>query len=330
MRHHLLWLSCSLALAVSGCAGTTTAATGPQSSPTTHVAPRTLPAGIGSGAADGVFPRTVRHFEGSTQLKVAPKKVVVVSTGQADSLLTLGITPAGSTRGDGADLIPKYLIDAYPQQRAALAKVGDVGSRLAPSIEAIARIAPDLILMNVAGKDSKALYANLSKLAPTVASRGTGLYWKQDFLLVADAVGETEKAQQLLDQFQTDAAALGNSLSPRPTVSFLRKNGNRLRVYGVPSFTGSVADDAGLPRPKDQQFNETSQDISSEQLDRADADWLFYGVQKGDAEKTMSANPLWPALNAVTTQHAIPVDDDVFYLNTGRKILTTLQKTLKP
>jgi iron complex transport system substrate-binding protein len=338
LRHHLLWVSCGLALAVSGCSGTTTAATepGPQTSPTMHVAPRTLPAGIGSGAADGVFPRTVRHFEGSTQLKTAPKKVVVISTGQADSLLTLGIAPAGSTRGDGADLIPKYLLDAYPQQGAALAKVGDVGSRFAPSIEAIARIAPDLILMNVAGKDSKALYANLGKLAPTVATRGTGLYWKQDFLLVADAVGETGKARQILDQFQTDAATLGSSLSPRPTVSFLRKNGNRLRVYGVPSFTGSVADDAGLPRPKGQQFDETSQDLSSEQLDRADADWLLYGVQNGqaDAEKTMSANPLWPALSAVTNQHAVPVDDDVFYLNTGptaaREILTTLQKTLKP
>ncbi|MEG8037761.1 hypothetical protein QP157_21330 [Sphingomonas sp. LR61] len=40
------------------------------------------------------------------------------------------------------------------------------------------------------------------------------------------------------------------------------------------------AEDAGLSRPKAQAFtDETSQDISAEQLTLADADWIFYGVQ---------------------------------------------------
>lgn len=48
------------------------------------------------------------------------------------------------------------------------------------------------------------------------------------------------------------------------------------------------------------QFDETSQDISSEQLDRANVGWLIYGVQnrQADAEETRSANPFWPALGA--------------------------------
>ena len=62
-------------------------------------------------------------------------------------------------------------------------------------------------------------------------------------------------------------------------MSFTRQNGNRLRIFGIPSFTGSIAEDAGLTRPQSQQFDDTSRDISEEELNVADADWIFYGVQ---------------------------------------------------
>ncbi|HEY2063724.1 MAG TPA: iron-siderophore ABC transporter substrate-binding protein [Amycolatopsis sp.] len=293
-------------------------------------APRTMPAGMGSGAADGVFPRTVKHFSGSTTLPAAPKRVVVISTGQADALLTLGVVPVGTTRGDGAELVPRYLLAAYPQA----AKVADVGSRTAPDLETIGNLKPDLVVMNTAGKNAAALYTSLSAIAPTVATQGTGLYWKQDFLLLADALGKTQQAQHILDGYHADAAALGASLRPAPTVSFLRKNADRLRIFGVPSFTGSIAEDAGLARPSDQQFGQTSQDISNEELDRADGDWIFYGVQGGPAKAAaLTSAPLWPTLGAVAAKTAIPVDDDVFYLNTGptaaREVLEALQHALR-
>ncbi|MFE4454855.1 ABC transporter substrate-binding protein [Streptomyces sp. NPDC056796] len=325
-------------LTLSGCSGGTSdnkTPSGGSSQPATtagvHTAPRTVPEGMGSGEKDGVFPRTVAHFGGTTTLKAAPERVVVISTGQADALLTLGITPVGSTRGDGADLVPAYLTDAFPQKARQIAAVADVGSRFEPSLEAIANIKPDLILMNTAGKDAKGLYKSLSALAPTVATQGTGLYWKQDFLLLADAVGRTQQAQKFLDDFHSDAAALGEQLDKPVTASFLRMNGNRLRVFGVPSFTGSIAEDAGLRRPESQQFDETSEDISNEQLDRADGDWLFYGVQGGDAKTTaLLKAPLWPTLQAVSAKTAVSVDDDVFYLNTGptaaRGVLAVLKK----
>ncbi|MEV1045750.1 iron-siderophore ABC transporter substrate-binding protein [Streptomyces sp. NPDC049916] len=302
-------------------------------SPATPTAPRSVPKGMGSGERDGVFPRTVAHFEGRTELKAAPKRVVVISTGQADALLTLGVVPAGSTRGEGAGLLPTYLRTAFPRNAEQLASVADVGSRFEPSLEAVANVKPDLILMNIAGKDAKSLYTSLSALAPTVATQGTGVYWKQDFLLLADAVGRTRQAQKFLDAFHTDAAALGEQVKKPVSVSFLRMNGSRLRVFGVPSFTGSIAEDAGLRRPESQQFDETSEDISNEQLDRADADWIFYGVQGGDTKAAaLRKAPLWPTLSAVAGKTAVSVDDDVFYLNTGptaaRSVLSVLQKRL--
>ena len=295
-------------------------------------APRTVPEGMGSGKADGEFPRTVAHFKGDTVIESQPQKVVVISTGQADALLSIGVVPAGSTRGDGADLVPPYLIDAYPQYRTQLEGIVDAGGRFTPNFEAIVGLDPDLILMNTAGKDADSLYSQLSAIAPTVATQGTGVYWKQDFLLVADAVGKADQATALLDTFNADAAALGASLSAPPTVSFTRQNGNRLRIFGVPSFTGSIAQDAGLTRPSSQQFDDTSRDISEEELNVADADWIFYGVQGGDPA-TLTNAPLWAQLGAVTSNHAVAVDDDVFYLNTGptaaREVLEVLENTLR-
>ncbi|MEV6420841.1 ABC transporter substrate-binding protein [Streptomyces sp. NPDC051662] len=331
------------ALLLSGCSTNSTDSSGdggtsaPSATPatSTHTAPRSVPKGMGSGEPDGQFPRTVSHFEGRTTLEAAPKKVVVISTGQADALLTLGTVPAGSTRGDGADLVPRYLKDDFPKDAAQLAKVVDVGSRVDPDLETIANIEPDLILMNIAGKNAKTLYTALTELAPTIATQGTGLYWKQDFLLVADGLGKTEQARTYLDTFHADAEELGKSLDKPATVSFLRLNGDRLRVFGVPSFTGSIAEDAGLGRPKSQRFDKTSQNISNEQLDRADADWLFYGVQGAESKASaLTKAPLWPTLSAVAGKTAIPVDDDVFYLNTGptaaRDVLTVLEKHLAP
>ncbi|WP_327653992.1 iron-siderophore ABC transporter substrate-binding protein [Streptomyces sp. NBC_00483] len=242
-------------------------------------------------------------------------------------------SPPAPPGGEGADLVPAYLKSAFPKKAKQLDKVADVGSRIEPNLEAIGNIKPDLILMNTAGKDAKGLYKSLSKLAPTVATQGTGLYWKQDFLLLADAVGKTEQAQAHLKKFHADAAALGHQLKKPASVSFLRMNGNRLRVFGIPSFTGSIAEDAGLARPDSQTFQETSQDISSEKLDRADADWIFYGVQGGTSKaNALTKAALWPTLGAVSAKQAIAVDDDVFYLNTGpeaaREVLAQLAEHL--
>lgn len=333
-RTPLVVAAAILAVLFAGCAGPTSAS--PSSSAASSVPsaavewtiPREMPEGKGSGADDGVFPRTVVHFKGEATLTAQPERVVVISTGQADAMLTLGIVPVGSTAGDGADMIPQYLFDAFPGQKAQLEAVTNVGNRFAPDIETIANLNADLIVMNIAGKDADALYASLNALAPTVAMQGTGLYWKQDLLLLADAVGKTHEAQAWLGEYHADAAALAATVPGDPTVSFLRKNGDKMRVFGIASFSGSVAEDAGLARPESQAFKDkTSVDISAEQLGLADAAWVFYGVQ-GGAESELTSLALWPTLTAVADNQAVEVDDDVFYLNVGpvaaRGILSTL------
>ncbi|GAA3083096.1 iron complex transport system substrate-binding protein [Kribbella aluminosa] len=291
------------------------ASKGSDSGPT--AAPSALADGMGSEVAqDGVFPRTVKHFKGNTTIKAAPARVAVLSTGQLDDLLSLGIVPTATTRATNAGLTPTYLITAFPQYKAKLAAMTDAGTRQAPNLETLARAKPDLILVNNSLGD---LYPKLAKIAPTVVTAGNGINWKRDLLLVGAAVGKGQAAQRLVDGIAADAATRGKGLSGT-TVSMVRFTPDRTRMFGVSSFTGSIAVDMGLGRPESQRFRAISEDVGSESIDIADGDWIFYSVQ-GDPGKTEAASvlagPLWQSLKAVKAGHAIKVDDDPWYLNAG-------------
>jgi len=341
-RRALLLSTAGAATALAGCSvpenpatEEPVAATSPGSgSPSRggYVTPRIMPAGKGSGLADGVFPRDVAHFAGTTRIESPPQRVVVLATGQADGLLTLGLTPVGSTAAKGAETIPGYLLTQFPGQADALRAVTALGVRGEPNMEALAALEPDLVLLNAAGAEGKDTYLRISAVAPAVVTQGTGLHWKEDLLLMADALGRTAQAQGILDRHHAAAASFGAGVAGTPTVSLLRRNGDRIRIFCVASFGGSVLEDAGLARPVSQQATDTTSiDISEEKLADADGDWIFHAVQGGDQTK-LTGLPLWPSLGAVTAGHAVTVDDDAFYLNTGptaaRLVLETIQQAI--
>ena len=314
--------------------GASTGSGSAKSLPKSTVVPTELDSGLGSGQADGVFPRTVVHYQGESTINAAPTNIVVIGTGQADALLTLGSCPIGAAMPSGAeDPIAQYLKDAHPDQAGAIATITSVGSRTSPDTEAIGNLRPDLIATNASGKDdADTLYQSLTQIAPTVSMHGTGQYWRADFLLLADALGKREEAQRMLDAFTAEAAQRGAVLDRTATVSLLRSGQDKLRIFGPLSFVGSVVADLGLARPKAQQFTDgVSQELSSETLDKADGDWLFYGVQSGDAAG-LTGEKLWPFLSAVSAGRAVEVDHDPFFLNAGptaaRVVMDTLTSAL--
>ena len=169
---------------------------------------------LGSTAPDGVFPRTVRHWAGSTAIGQPPKRVAVLSTGQADGLLTLGVVPAGATRDDRGALISDYLLQAYPEHKAALSQVMDLGTRQSADVEAVAALQPDLILVNRTATPP-AILAQYQRIAPTVVTRGTGFHWRADFVLLADALGKREAAERWLRDFVQRGQTFGRWFAAR-------------------------------------------------------------------------------------------------------------------
>lgn len=294
-----------------------------------YTAPRKLAANLGSGLQDGVFPRRVTHYQGSTLLPQAPRRIAVLSTGQNDGLLTLGLVPVGTTRDDQGHLYADYLVRSFAMHQAEMRRTADLGLRSAPDLEVIAQLRPDLILVNKAMLTPQMLM-HFQRIAPTVVTRGNGVNWKIDFLLLADAVGRSDQAHEWLKRYHADANALARRWSADnvPSVSFVQANPARIRAMGVKSFTGSIAEDAGLQRPPSQRFAGNSQDISSELLDQADADWIYYAA-RDKSVGSLTGSPLWPRMRGAS--RSVRVELDPFYLNAGplaaRTVLNTLART---
>ncbi|MDQ1029688.1 iron complex transport system substrate-binding protein [Streptomyces umbrinus] len=267
---------------------------------------------MGTTAKAGEFPRTIEHAMGETELKAEPKRVVVLDVGELDNVVSLGVQPVGWAPTEGSAGIPSYL-----KKDAGSPK--DVGTINALNLEAIAGLKPDLIL----GSELRAakLYPQLSKIAPTVFSIRPGFTWKENYLLNAAALDRTAEAKTQLAAYEKKAKALGDELGPdKPTVTMLRYLPGMIRLYAKASFIGTILEDVGIPRPRNQQINDLAAEISPEKIDDADADWIFTGVY-GDAKKTDRAtaedNPLWKKLGAVQDGQAKDVPDETWYLGLG-------------
>ena len=280
-----------------------------------------------AAVVDGDFPRQVEHVVGSTLIPRQPQRVAVISTGQLDAALSLGVIPAGTTRVDNRELAPGYLRTALASRAQELEAMVDLGSRQAPDLEALARLAPDLIVLNRTVLKAGGLEL-FSRIAPTVVARGTGGNWRPDFLLLADALGRRQQAERLLAELDSDLTGLAQRFGAQPpSASLLFSSGARLRLMGADSFAGGLLQAMGVTRPAAQRFKGTSRDVSAELLDLADADWLFYAEQ-GTALASLARQPLWPRLSAVSQSRAIRVDTDAFYLNAGplaaRQVISTV------
>ncbi|MER6097274.1 iron-siderophore ABC transporter substrate-binding protein [Streptomyces sp. NPDC001728] len=269
-------------------------------------------AAMGTDAKPGQFPRTLTHALGTTELKAAPKRVVVLDVGELDNVVSLGIQPVGYAPSEGDDGIPGYL----EKDAGSPKSVGTINNL---NLEAIANLQPDLILGSRLRAADK--YDELSKIAPTVFSIRPGFTWKENYLLNAAALDRTAEAKTKLAAYETKAKQLGTDIGPnKPTISMVRYLPGKIRLYAKASFIGTILEDTGLPRPKNQQIDELAAEISPEKIDEADADWIFtgvYGDAKATKKDTAQANPLWKNLKAVKAGQAKDVPDETWYLGLG-------------
>jgi iron complex transport system substrate-binding protein len=266
---------------------------------------------LGSDAEPGEFPRTVTDARGQVEIPEKPERVVVLDTGELDDVLSLGVTPVGMTTTGGEHPVPTYLAD----QVEGVASVGTLNEL---NLEAIAELEPDLILGSQLRAD--ALYDQLSEIAPTVFSIRPGFPWKENLLLVGDALGLEDEAVAALNAYQDEVEELAASIEGDPTISLVRFMPTRLRLYGDKSLIGVILTDAGLSRPAEQQIDELAVEISPETIDKAAGDVIFYtsyGAPEATGESTVVAGAGWRALEAVQKGNAHRVNDDVWFLGLG-------------
>ncbi|WP_116451185.1 ABC transporter substrate-binding protein [Blastococcus litoris] len=272
------------------------------------------------------FPRTVEHAMGSTEIPERPERVVVLDTGELDTALSLGITPVGAVTTAVSDDFLSYLADDA-------AGVEVVGTIAEPNLEAIAAVRPDLILSNKTRHED--IYEELSQIAPTVFADRVGAVWKDNLRLDAEALGLEDEAEELIDAYEEDAAALGQEIGDPAgtTVSTMRFVEGAIRVYTAESFIGTVMADIGLDHLQlPTQDVATFAELSPEQVTEADAEIVLYssyGAAADSGEDAVVAGPLWPRLGAVADGRAHAVEDDVFYTGIGLRAATLQLEALR-
>jgi iron complex transport system substrate-binding protein len=265
--------------------------------------------------AGAAFPRTVSHAMGETEIPAAPSRVVVLDTGELDSVTAFGITPVGAVRAPVEDGLLDYLQD----QTEGTELVGTISE---VNLEAVAALRPDLILSSKLRHEE--LYDELSQIAPTVFTETVGVVWKDNLAVHAEALGVEEEAARMLADYEARAEQIGQDLQEErgdlPTVSMVRFLPEQTRLYQKASFIGTILEDVGLPRPPSQDVDDFAAEISAEQLEQADADLVFtahYGPEDDTTKGALTSSPLWQNLGAVQRGDVYDVPDDHWMLGIG-------------
>jgi len=245
--------------------------------------------------------RLVQHLSGETQVPLDPKRVVSLRPHLTDTLLALGVTPAGAATWNNEH--PEYLAET-------LAGVALVGSPDTPSLEAILALEPDLIVTPPYEPD---LYPQLSRIAPTVVLDWK-TDWRDDVRDMGVVLGREEAAQEIVAAYDEKVAGARERLEQTvgdESVMFLRARDKDLIYYGSETHVGLVLyTDLGLT--PFTGMTEAFESFSMEILPELDPDHIFFVVNSGaEAEalaRDLQESSLWSGLEAVQQGNVYPVD----------------------
>ena len=282
----------AIALIATGCAGT-------------PAAEESAPA-----AEDASY--TVEHAMGETEFTAVPERIVVLDSPQMDALVALGITPLGAPEIGAGRGFPAYLADD-------LEGTESIGFIAEPDVDAIANLAPDLIIGSKVRHE--ALYEELSAIAPTVFSEDTGTNWTEQAELTAAAVNQSDKMDELIKGVEDRAAEVGEAVeADGTTASIVRFRADNFRLYGPGTFSGSLLTDMGFDLGADRDWNEYSMmELSPELYEQIDGDVVFYMSPGGDPTATTQAQitGLWGAQPGPAGDKAFEVEDDTWMVGIG-------------
>lgn len=324
-RNRSIWWAfvvLALVLVVTGCGnGGNQGASG--NAETNGGAAAENPAGSNNASAEGK--RIVKHAMGETEIVGTPQKVVVLTNEGTEALLALGIKPVGAVRSWTGD-------PWYPHIKDEMEGVTVVGEESQPNLELIAGLQPDLIIGNKMRQEK--VYEQLQAIAPTVMSEDLRGNWMNNFKLYAEALGQTDKGNELLGAFETRIADFKAKAGDKvkETVSVVRFMDGKTRVYHTNTFSGIIFEQLGLARnqmtlnAKDTFVDE----ITKERLPEVDADRLFYFTyETGDGKANQTEldwinDPLWKNLNVVKNGKTYKVDDAIWNTAGGIKAANLL------
>ncbi|MEM7343885.1 MAG: ABC transporter substrate-binding protein [Chloroflexota bacterium] len=258
--------------------------------------------------------RTITDAMGrEVSMPVEPRRIVVMSEIDLDSLLALGIVPVGAPNGRGQQTLPTYMLPIIEGQTTS------IGGLSEPNLETVLNLEPDLIVYSDPWGDLAERIPDMEEIAPVVVpyvDEGDW-HWKSVFTAIADVMDKSAEAEAWFEAYDAQTAALGGQLSDEVReVSIVRWMGDGPRILLSNAFSSDVLSDVGFTRPDYQLELAGSHPvhtdaINMEQIDVVDADIVFAGGLNPDGDTAMQEaleNPLVQEFSSVQNGRLFTVD----------------------
>jgi len=260
--------------------------------------------------------KTIVHDFGTTELKKAPKRIVILDNLYGEILDPLDITPVGATTGQSdsqefSTLFKKQYKDA---------KVVSVGWQGNPDLDKIAELKPDLILMTGEQED---LYDELSEIAPTVGYQiNTDENWDyhETSLKVAEIFDKRDEMKKDLDRLDAREAVFAENVKAKfgnQKLMYLRVTDNDIRYYAYGHF-GYLYDTYHFNRAETFNPDDMFQVIDPDKLKDINPDLLIVQADSQELlDNKLKNSPVWTSLKAVQNNKVIYADYSTYMLGFG-------------
>ena len=260
--------------------------------------------------------KTIVHDFGTTELKKAPKRIVILDNLYGEILDPLDITPVGATTGQAnsqefSTLFKKQYKDA---------EVISVGWQANPDLDKISELKPDLILMTEEQED---LYDELSEIAPTVGYQiNTDENWDyhETSLKVAEIFDKRDEMKKDLDRVDAREAVFAENVKAKfgnQKLMYLRVTDSDIRYYAYGHF-GYLYDTYKFNRAETFNPDDMFQVIDVDKLKDINPDLLIVQADSQELlDNKLKNTPVWTSLKAVQNNKVIYADYSTYMLGFG-------------
>lgn len=246
----------------------------------------------------------------TVKLDEPAKRVAVLEWQQTEDLLSLCVTPVavadaeGYSTWDTAEELPEG--------------VADVGTRQEPNLDAIFGEDPDLVIVEVSSPDDEVVSQLEGYDVPVLATVGADAadpiqHMKDTFSLIAEATGRSERADVVLDEFDTALAEAKDAVTSADldTMDFVyfdgwAQGGNvAIRPFGQGSLFGEIGEELGLNNVWSGEVDPTyglGQTDVEGLVEVGDAMLIYTGTDDPDSDSVvdlLADNEIWASLPAV-------------------------------
>ena len=260
--------------------------------------------------------KTIVHDFGTTELKKAPKRIVILDNLYGEILDPLHITPVGATTGQADSQEFSTLF----KKQYKYAKVVSVGWQGNPDLDKIAELKPDLILMTGEQED---LYEELSEIAPTVGYQiNTDENWDyhETSLKVAEIFDKRDEMKKDLDRLDAREAVFAENVKAKfgdQKLLYLRVTDNDIRYYAYGHF-GYLYDTYHFNRAETFNPDDMFQVIDPDKLKDINPDLLIVQADSQELlDNKLKNTPVWTSLKAVQNNKVIYADYSTYMLGFG-------------